>query len=394
MFRTRARRAATRRRPVAPWLLLLSLFAGFAMRLQAQAPKTIVDSWQGTLHAGQDLRTILKVTLGADGKLAAQFFSIDQGAEGFPVSSISFADGTLRYEIKQFDLTYEGKMSADGTTITGTTTQGGHALPLNFARSTPETAWEIPKPPPPIKPMAADAHPAFEVVTLKPTKPDEQAKMFRVEGRRFSTVNTSFVEMLAFAYGIHPKQLIGAPDWVTTDHFDLAGTPDGEGAPSDRQWKEMIQKMLTDRFQFKFHKDTRELAAYSLTVAKTGAKMEKSTNGSEGMPGLWFSQLGNLHVTNATMVDFTHVMQEAVLDRPVVDQTNLPGHWNFNLKWTPDETQFGGMAANIPRPSADAADAAPPLYTAIRDQIGLQLEATKTAVPVFVVDHIAQPSEN
>lgn len=399
-------RSGSPKRHLRPSLLLFTACALGLPRVVLAAPAVpayaqdaahasgIEGTWQGTLHVpNHDLRTVLKVSKNESGVLTAQFFSIDQGGQGFPVSTISFSGGVFKYAITPFDLTYEGKMSPDGNTITGSSTQGGNKLPLNFDRATASTAWEIPTPPPPIKPMPADAKPTFDVVTVKPSKPDEPGKMFRVEGRRFSTVNTTVGDMVGFAYGIHPKQLVNAPAWVTTDKFDIAGTPDLDGAPSDHQWKSMIQKMLADRFQLKFHNDTRELSAYALTVAKTGPKLEKSQGDPNGLPGLWFSQLGNFHVQNATMRDFTQVMQATVLDRPVVDQTNLEGRWNFNLKWTADESQFAGMGVKI-TPPADAADAPPPLFTAIQEEIGLKLDATKTSVPVFVVDHIEKPSEN
>ncbi len=374
------------------WAVAVSPGASVA---QAPAPHSAgaEGTWQGTLHVpSHDLRTVVKITKSASGALAGQFFSIDQGGDGFPVSTISFSGGVLKYAITPFDLTYEGRMSPDGNTITGTSTQGGNALSLNFDRATVATAWEIPTPPPPIKPMPADANPTFDVATVKPSKPDQPGKMFRVEGRRFTTINTTLSDMIDFAYGTHPKQIVNAPAWINVDKFDIAGTPDIEGAPSDRQWKAMFQKMLAERFQLKFHRDSRDLAAYTLTVAKTGPRLEKSQAEGEGLPGLWFSQIGNLHVTNATMVDFSHLMQEAVLDRPVVDQTNLKGRWNFNLKWTPDETQFAGMGVKVP--TTEAADAPPPLFTAIQEQVGLKLDATRTAVPVLVVDHVEKPSEN
>jgi uncharacterized protein (TIGR03435 family) len=155
----------------------------------------------------------------------------------------------------------------------------------------------------------------------------------------------------------------------------------------------MIQKLLADRFQLKFHKDKKELSAYVLSVAKTGSKMTKDTGDPNGLPGLFFQQLGVLTVRNATMGDFAQLMQSAVLDRPVVDQTGLADKFDFLLKWTPDESQFGGMGVKVPPPS-DAADAPPPLFTAIQEQIGLKLEATKTPVEVLVLDHVEQPSGN
>ena len=368
--------------------------AATAYAQEAPHASGIEGTWQGTLHPpNHDLRTVLKISKNASGALAAQFFSIDQGGEGFPVSTISVNGGVLKYAITPFDLTYEGKVSPDGNAITGTSTQGGNALPLNFARATPATAWEIPAPPAPIKPMAADANPSFDVVTVKPSKPDQQGKGFRVQGRRFTTINTSVIDMIDFAYGTHPKQIVNAPAWISSDKFDIEGTPDAEGAPDDRQWKGMLQKMLADRFHLKFTKDTREMPAYTLAVAKGGPKLEKSPGDPNGLPGLFFSQLGNLHVTNATMEDFCHLMQEAVLDRPVVDRTDLKGRWNWNLKWTPDESQFAGMGIKVPKPT-DAADAPPPLFTGIQEEIGLKLDATRTAVPVLVIDHAEKPSEN
>ncbi len=354
----------------------------------------VEGTWQGTLHApGHDLRTVLKITKGISGTLAGQFYTIDQAPQPFPMSSISFASGVLKYGITQFDLTYEGKLSPDGKAITGNSTQGGNSLPLNFDRATPATAWEMPTPPPPIKPMAVTANPSFDVATVKPSKPDQPGKMFRVEGRRFTTLNTTLSDVIDFAYGTHPKQIVNAPAWISIDKFDLEGTPDIEGAPNDQQWKGMIKKLLAERFQLKFHHDNRELSAYALTIAKTGPKLEKSPGDPNGLPGLFFSQLGNLHVNNANMEDFSHLMQEAVLDRPVVDQTNLKGRWNFNLKWTPDESQFSGMGIKVPPPT-DAADAPPPLFTAIQEEVGLKLDATRTSVPVLVVDHVEKPGEN
>ena len=82
-----------------------------------------------------------------------------------------------------------------------------------------------------------------------------------------------------------------------------------------------------------------------------------------------------------------------MLDRPVVDQTELSGRFDFTLDWTPDDSQFGGMAAKIPPPT-DSANAPPALYTAIQEQIGLKLDATKAPADVMVIDHVEKPSEN
>jgi len=169
--------------------------------------------------------------------------------------------------------------------------------------------------------------------------------------------------------------------------------PDGEGAPNDKQWKIMWQKLLAERFQLAFHRDKKELSVYVLSVTKTGSKMTQADANAGALPGLWFQGLGKLNVRNATMQDFANLMQSAVLDRPVLDQTALQGRWDFTLNWTPDDSQFASFGTKIPPPT-DAANAPPALYTAIQEQIGLKLDATKAPAEVFVVDKVEKPSGN
>jgi uncharacterized protein (TIGR03435 family) len=95
------------------------------------------------------------------------------------------------------------------------------------------------------------------------------------------------------------------------------------------------------------------------------------------------------------MADFAGLMQATVLDRPVVDQTTLPGRYDFTLNWTPDESQFGGgLFGKLPPPSGDSAAAAPDLVTAMQEQLGLKLDSTKAQTDVFVIDRVEKPSAN
>ncbi|HEY3990119.1 MAG TPA: M56 family metallopeptidase [Acidobacteriaceae bacterium] len=365
-----------------------------AQSTAASATQSIADTWQGTLHAGRDLRTVVKITKADDGGgYKAVFYSIDQGGTPLPVTSVTLQGSTVKMSLNFIGGSYVGKLSPDGKTIVGTWSQGPNPLPLTLTRATPETEWTIPAPPPKLPPMDANASPSFEVATIKPSKPDEPGKMFGVRGRQFKTINTTLDDLISFAYDVHAKQVIGAPAWAATDKFDIDAEPDGEGAPSAKQWKIMVQKLLADRFQFAFHHDKRELSVYALSVAKNGPKMAKAQGDPNGLPALFFHNLGDLHVANATMSDFAGLMQAAVLDRPVVDQTGLGGRFDFNLKWTPDDSQFGGLGAKVPPPT-DSADAPPNLYTAIQEQIGLKLDATKTLAEVLVIDKVEKPSAN
>jgi uncharacterized protein (TIGR03435 family) len=367
---------------------------------RAQSPtdnktQSIADTWQGTLHARQDLRTVVKITKADDGGYKAVFYSIDQGGDGLPVSKITVDGTTVKMTLTMIAGTYEGKLSPDGKTITGTWSQGPNPLPLILTRATPETEWIIPPPTPKLPPMAADARPSFEVATIKPSKPDDPRKAFIVQGRRFKIINQPLTAILSFSYNVQAKQIIGLPPWADTDKYDIDAEPDGEGAPSDKQWKSMLQKLVAERFKLTFHQEKKELSVYVLSVAKTGPKLTKSEGDPNGLPGLFFrGKLGDLGVRNANMGDFTGLMQQAVLDRPVLDQTGITGRYDFTLVWTPDDSQFAGVGAKIPPAPADDGKAPPNLYTAIQEQIGLKLEATKAPADVMVIDHVEKPSEN
>src|SRR5579862_5712668 len=113
----------------------------------------VSGSWQGTLHAQSDLRVVLKIAKAEGGVQKATMFSIDQGAAGI-AATVTLQGSTVKISVPAIGGSYEGKLDADGATIVGTWTQGDKPLPLNLKRATSETAWVIPEPPPPMKPMA------------------------------------------------------------------------------------------------------------------------------------------------------------------------------------------------------------------------------------------------
>lgn len=367
-----------------------------ATQARAQAPAVatgIEGTWQGTLHVpnGAQLRTVVKIEKTPTGDLKSTFYSIDQGGGGLTANSTTFQGGELKVSIERINLSYDGKLSADGNSITGQVTQNT-PLPLIFERATPATEWTIPEPPKPIPPMDPNANPSFEVATIKPSKPDAPGKAFVVRGGNFKTINFTLGEMISTAYGVQSKQVVGAPDWVWTEKFDVDAKPDTPGMPSRVQLMNEVKKLMADRFQLKFHQDKKELSALILTVGKTGSRLKASDADPKNLPGLFFQGVGVLNVTNATISDFTNLMQSAVLDRPVVDQTALTGKYDFRLKWTPDEAQLAQMGMKAP--ATEAADAPPNLFTALQEQLGLKLESGKTQVDVLVIDKIEHPSEN
>jgi uncharacterized protein (TIGR03435 family) len=352
--------------------------------------QSLAGNWQGTLQAGKELRVVV-VLSGEGSAMKAMMHVIDQGGQGIPASSTTLQGTSVRIEFPSLGVILDGSLNAARNAITGTFTQGGKPLPITLARATPDTAWVIPELP---KPMAADAKPVFEVATIKPSNPERQGgKLFTVKGRQVITINTSVNDLVTMAYGLHVRQLIGGPEWMGTEMYDVTGQPEAQGIPNQAQLAEMIKGLLADRFKLAFHRETRELPAYAIVVGPGGHKLTKNDSNPNGLPSLLFRGLGVLPVMNATIGDFAGVMQFAVLDRPVVDKTGLQGRWDFTLRWTPDESQFAGLGVRVPPPSNDP-NAPPGFFTAVQEQLGLRVESTKAPVEVLVVDRVEKPSEN
>ncbi len=354
----------------------------------------VTGNWQGTLKAGKDLRTIVVVSKD-NGKLQASMYSIDQTPQPFKASSVSLDGATFKYAVDLIGGSYEGKLSADGKTITGTWKQGSTPLDLVLTRATKETAWEIPAPPPPPKLMAADADPAFDVATIKPNNTGATSmQQLTLNGRNFQTRASSLQDLITFAYEVQAKQIVGAPEWISSDRYDIAAVPDVEGAPNPAQVRTMIRKLLAERFQLKFHDDKRELSAFVLSVGKGGEKLTP-TQMSGPLPGIGIQPATgglSLMIRNGTIRDFTGFLQTLVLDRPVVDHTDLKGKFDFKVTFLPDDTQFNGHSPT--GKLADGVEPAPSLTEALQQQLGLKLSAEKTSVAVMAIDHVEKPSAN
>jgi uncharacterized protein (TIGR03435 family) len=353
--------------------------------------KDITGTWQGTLDVqGTKVRIVFKIS--KDDVLKGMFYQIDQKVQ-VPVSTVTRQGGAVKIEIAAAGVTYEGKLSPESNLLDGNWKQAGMSLPLKLEHVTESAAWAIPEPAKKQEPMAKDAQPGFDIATIKPTKPGTPGKYLTYRGEMLMSSNFSLSDLISFAYGVNSKQISGIPAWAETDKYDIQGKPDVPGVPNVEQLKGMVKKLLAERFQLKFHTEKKSLSVYALEPGKGAPKLTKSEADERDLPGLGFRGFGKMFAQNATMENFCHLMQEAVLDRPVVDQTGLLGKWNFTLDWTPDESQFGGLGVKIPPPS-DKADAPPPLFTAIQEQLGLKLEATKAMVDVLVIDKAEKPSDN
>jgi uncharacterized protein (TIGR03435 family) len=191
--------------------------------------------------------------------------------------------------------------------------------------------------------------------------------------------------MLLFAYGMQKVQIVGAPHWIETERWDVQGVPDVPGHPSLKQMQSLTRKLLEERFGLKVHRETKELAVYAITVAKGGEKIAPNAGDPNSPPSENDNSNGGvvtMRMTNMSMGEFAPDLGY-FLGRPAVDHTGLTGRYDFQLKWTADESH-----------TPTDGTAPPLLFTAIQEQLGLKLEPAKAAVEVLMVDAVQRPSAN
>lgn len=245
-----------------------------------------------------------------------------------------------------------------------------HAIPQGAARSSPAKA------------------PSFEVATIKPSTPEERLAV-QIQGQRFVTYAASVVDLLKYACSVSGSQIGGGPEWMSSQKFDIVAVPETTGRASSVQYKAMVQQLLADRFRLVSHRAMQELPVYALTVTKGGSRLTPTTREPNSIPAVAFNPAGAFHAGNAGMQDITAFLQRFALDRPVVDRTGLTGHYDIALAWSANDMEAGKETPGLPDSSA-----LPGFYTALQEQLGLKLTATRAMVEVIVIDHLEQPSAN
>ena len=235
---------------------------------------------------------------------------------------------------------------------------------------------------------------AFDVATVKPVEGGANANRFiAMQGtHRFVETNYTLKLLIAAAYNMNPETISGGPGWIESDRFDIAAITPGEVQPTHDEQMKMLRALLTDRFKLTFHREPKVFSIYEMQVAnpRAGPKFKPSTTPADQAPQLvGIANPEHIHMParNATMGDFVSLLQRAILDRPVVDKTGLTGRFDFDLDWAPDDSQFSG---DVKAASADSPS--PPFFTAIQQQLGLRLVATRGPVNAIVADKAERPT--
>jgi uncharacterized protein (TIGR03435 family) len=207
--------------------------------------------------------------------------------------------------------------------------------------------------------------------------------------------------LIALAYRIQEFQITGGPSWVGSDHFDVDGRADPKFDPD--QMRLMLQSLMADRFQLKFHRETKQSSVYALVVGKGGPKIRlvadqqspdvngPSQPGAGPNRGAFRFGGGSLIGNAVTLPLFVRFLSQR-LDGAIIDKTNLTGRFNIQLQWTPSAGEMPYDPGGNILPPADSSG--PSVFVAIQEQLGLRLESTKGPVELFVIDRVEKPSEN
>jgi uncharacterized protein (TIGR03435 family) len=231
--------------------------------------------------------------------------------------------------------------------------------------------------------------PAYDVVSIKLNKTGSGSVSIHTTNDRYSGINVSVKGLLQDAFDIKEDLIAGVPGPVDSARFDVEAKivePDLVAMKklTGKQRGAMVMPFLVERFQLKAHTEVKILPVYELVVVQGGPKFKPPADDKKhGQHMSIQSNNGNREMTaeGVSMKDLAGTLTNQV-HRTVIDKTGLAGSFDLGMKWSSDEV------------TEAQPDAAPGIFTALPEQLGLKLQPAKGPVDTLVVDHVEMPSEN
>ncbi|HVY93626.1 MAG TPA: TIGR03435 family protein [Bryobacteraceae bacterium] len=220
---------------------------------------------------------------------------------------------------------------------------------------------------------------SFDVVSVKPNTSSQGRSSERTNAGHVLAENITAQSMIEQAFAVRAFQISGGPGWMTSDGFDVNATAGTTKDLDDIELQPYWESLLTGRFGMKYHRESKEMQVYSLTVARSGAKLTAHQGGS-GTSTHISNGKDRVSVTSTgiSMANFAALLGRR-LDRMVIDKTGLSGNYDITVDWAPESSTDTGAAS---------------IVTAMQDQLGLKLESGKAQVEIIVIDNLERPSEN
>jgi len=205
---------------------------------------------------------------------------------------------------------------------------------------------------------------------------------------RLSAKNVSLKQLIGAAYHVYDYQVSGGPKWIDTDRFDVeAKAPDSAAPPPEKELMAMLQKLLEQRFSLTIRRETKDQPVYLLQPGKSGPKVQPTKDTSVPVMFRLF-QRHQITAQNAPLEHLTEALSW-ILGRPVIDQTGLPGTFDYKLEWAPDDLQLRSGEAPV-----QTEGSLPSLGSALQEALGLRLVSQKGPVEMIGIERAEKPAEN
>lgn len=235
-------------------------------------------------------------------------------------------------------------------------------------------------------------------------------------GGRFNATNVTMRMLLRQAFNVQEFQIVGGPDWMTSDRFDVvAKAPEGEFSAD--LMRPMLRTLLAERFKLVVRNETREMAIYALVKARDDGKLGPNISpaaidcagvmrGRRGGPppsppqpgqklecGFMIGP-GRMNAGGMPLSNLAQTLSPQV-GRIVLDKTELAGNYDFELTYSLEGLGSvfpGGGPPLLNGGPAPIDPNQPNLFTALQEQLGLKLDSQRGPVDVIVIDSVQQPS--
>lgn len=216
-----------------------------------------------------------------------------------------------------------------------------------------------------------------------------------VRAGRYEIRTATMVDLIRTAWGVAEDKVLGGPDWLEADRFDIAAKLPAETTPESL--KAALQSLLKLRFGLAVHADSKEMPAWVLTAGKKPQIKEADPAGepgcrntTQGGRGAGPVALVTFACRNVSMEAFATAMTSSMgmvastlSDAPVVDRTGLKGEWDFDIRISPLRIGGGAETENVT------------IFEALDKQLGMKLQEQNIAQPVVVVDAVERtPTPN
>ncbi len=229
---------------------------------------------------------------------------------------------------------------------------------------------------------------SFSAISVKPSADGVNRALYKFTGDSILDVNNTVATLISIAYGLQDSRaLTGLPKWALEEKFDVEAKVEPEDMEkfaglSAPQKSKLLQSVLLERFGLKFHFETRSFPGWALVASKQGSKLTPAPlPQGEGSKKVWkITGQYQLEAENVTIAELCRMLLSTEAQSLTIDQTGLPGTYNLTLSWHRDGQNENGDV--------------PDIFTAVKEQLGLQLVPKQLPETVLVVDEIRRPTPN